>query len=189
MTDDRQLREDLSYVRSVLARTTGASSPATLYFLWAVIVFFGFAMLDFAPDETGFYWMIAGPVGGVLSGFLGWRAARALGQVSSRLGRDHGLHWVGLMIAILLVFPLVATGAIRVGESPRIILLIVAFAYWTAGVYLDGRLLWVAVVVAAGYLLTIFQREIPYLWTLTGAVLAASFVVCGIITAARVRRA
>ena len=93
------------------------------------------------------------------------------------------------MVAILLVIPLMAAGGVQAGEIPRIILLMVALAYWTAGVHLDGRLRWVAIVVAAAYLLTVFQRGIPFLWTLTGAVLGASFVVCGLIAATRVRRA
>ncbi len=187
MTDDRQLHEDLSYIRSALGRAEAAGNPAIIYFLWAAITFFGFAIIDYAPEKTGFYWMIAGPLGGILSAVLANKAGRARGQSSSREGQLHGLHWIGLMAAILLLIPLAVNQRIAMTELPRLILLLVALAYWTAGVHLDRRLLWIGLVVAGCYLFTVFQRGLPYLWTITAAVMAASFLACGIITAARDR--
>src|SRR5213593_929666 len=113
MTEDNRLRDDLSYVRSVVARANAGDSPAVIYFLWAAITSFGFALIDFAPERTGLYWMIAGPAGGVLSAFLGWRAGRALGQSSHREGRSHALHWTGMMVAIVLLAPLTVTGGVN----------------------------------------------------------------------------
>lgn len=188
MTDDKQLREDLSYVRSVLSRAEGASGPASVYFLWAAITFFGFAIIDYAPEKSGFYWMIAGPAGGILSGVLGWRAGRAIGQSSSHEGWVHWMHWTGFMAVVLLLIPLAAGRVIPTTELPRLILLLVALAYWTAGVHLDRGLLWVGLAVAGCYVFTLVQRGMPYLWTITAAVLAASFVVCGLVTAARERK-
>lgn len=188
MTDDNQMREDLSYVRSALDRASATGNPAIIYFLWAAISFFGFAIIDYAPDRTGFYWMIMGPLGGILSGVLGARAGRALGQDSRREGRLHGLHWVGMMVAILLLIPLLATRSVSVAELPRIILLVVALSYYLAGVHLDRRLLWVGAAVGGCYLLTVYQRDLPHLWTITAAALAASLVAAGIVAAARARR-
>lgn len=87
------------------------------------------------------------------------------------------------MIAILLLIPLMITGAIPATEIPRLILLLVGFAYWTAGAYLDRRMLWIGVAVAGCYLLTVFARDLPYLWTVTASVLAASLIGCGIVSA------
>jgi len=39
------------------------------------------------------------------------------------------------------------------------------------------------------YLLTVFVRDLPRLWTVTGAILAASLTVAGLFAAARTRRA
>src|SRR6185295_656983 len=181
----KQAHEDLRYIRAVLARAEPGANPATNYFLWAAITFFGYAILDFAPERAGFYWMIAGPLGGVLSGILGRRAARALGQASQREARAHFLHWTGMMAAILLLIPLSATGGVPATEIPRLILLLVGLAYWLAGVYLDRRMLWLAIAVAGCYLLTVFQRELPYLWTVSAGVLAASLIVCGVVAAMR----
>jgi hypothetical protein len=188
MTDEKQMREDLSYVRSALDRASAAGNPAIVYVLWAAISFFGFAIIDYAPERTSFYWMIMGPLGGVLSAVLGWRAGRALGQDSRREGRLHGLHWGGMMVAILLLIPLVTTRAVSVTELPRIILLLVALSYYLAGVHVDRRLLWVGAAVGGCYLFTVYQRDLPRLWTITAAALAASLVAAGIVAAARARR-
>lgn len=188
MIDEKNLHEDLSYVRTVLHRAEAGENPAAIYFLWAALSFVGFAMIDYAPGMTGFYWMIAGPAGGVLSAFLGYRAGRALGQTSRREGRLHGLHWSGLMGAILLLVPLVATGQLGPGEMPRLILLIVAFGYFLAGVHLDRRLLWVGLALGGCYLFTVFEADLPYLWTITAALLSASLVIAGIFALARARR-
>jgi hypothetical protein len=188
MTDERQLREDLSYVRSALARARAEGAPAVVYFLWAAIAFFGYAVIDFAPEKTGFYWMIAGPAGGVLSGLLGYRAARVLGQASFREGRIQLLHWTGLMVAILLLVPLMVTHGTNATELPRLILLLVALSYYTMGVHADRRMLWVSLAVAGCYLVAVFERGLPHLWTITAAVLSASLVAAGIFAAAQSRR-
>jgi hypothetical protein len=189
MTNDKQVRDDLSYVRSVVHRAEeGAGNPATIYFLWAIITFIGFAIIDFAPAATGPYWALAGPIGGVASGFLGYRSRRALGQSSVREGRIQTLHWCGLMFAILLLVPLSITHVITVDDFPRLTLLIVAFSYYTAGIHTDRRLVPVSFVLAACYLLTIFARGLPHLWTITAAILAASLVAAGLFAAARARR-
>jgi hypothetical protein len=60
MTDEKNLQKDLSYVRTVLDRAEAGENPAVIYFLWAAISFIGFAMIDYVPKLTGFYWMIAG---------------------------------------------------------------------------------------------------------------------------------
>jgi hypothetical protein len=140
------------------------------------------------PERTGFCWMIMGPLGGILSGVLGSRASRALGQDSRREGTLHGLHWVGMMVAILLLIPLITTRAVSVAELPRIILLLVALSYYLAGVHVDRRLLWVSAAVGGCYLLTVYERDLPRLWTITAAALAASLVAAGIVAAARARR-
>ena len=189
MSDDKQVHEDLSYVRSVLDKSQDRANPAGTYFLWAVISFFGYAIIDFAPEKTGVYWAIAGPVGGVLSAVIGLRAGRARGQQSKQEDRGDFLHWMGLFGAILLLLPLVATDVFPPYELPRVILLFVAFAYFLSGVHQDRKMIPVGLVVAGCYLLSVFGRGLPYLWTLVAAVLAGSLVAAGTLSSARARRA
>ncbi len=188
MKDESQVREDLSYVRLALQRADAtAGDPATIYFVWAAITFFGFAIIDFAPKSTGLYWLVAAPLGGVLSAVLGYRASKASGQSSSRNGWALAMHWGGLLVAVLLIVPLATTHVIVPADFPRLVLLVVAGSYYTAGIHLDRRLIPVGLVLAACYLLTVFVRDLPYLWTVTAAVVATSLAVLGLLAAARAR--
>ena len=188
MTDDRQVRDDLSYVRSVLRRGEGVDNPASIYFLWALLSFFGFAIIDYRPEATGFYWMIAGPLGGVASGILGTRASRRIGQMSEQDGKHEALHWGALMVAALLLIPLVSTNRLAPDDIPRIILLILALTYWSAGLRQDRRLMVLGAVMAGAYLFTIYGAGLSFLWTITGGILAASLGAAGTFAAARARR-
>jgi hypothetical protein len=189
MTDERQAHDDLSYVRSVLRRAEyTAEGPASIFFLWAVISFFGFAIIDVFPERTGPYWAIAGPLGGVLSGILGRRAGRRAGQPSRREGIVQAMHWIGLMFGILLMVPLVMTHVISTDDFPRLVLLVIAFSYYTAGVHVDRRMVPLSIVLVGCYLLSVFARELPHLWTVTGAIVAASLAIAGLYSAARERR-
>lgn len=182
------VHDDLRYVREVVDRAALAGNPAGMYFLWAVISFFGFSIIDVWPDRTGLYWMIAGPAGGVASAWLGRRAARARGQESHREGRIHALHWTGLWFSILLLVPLHFSQLIPIEAFPRLVLLLVAFAYFTFGVTMDRKMLWVGAIVAASYLSSIVLRDFRWVWTLTAAVLAVALAVAGLVAASGARR-
>ena len=188
MTEHDKAREDLRYVRSVLQRAEDdPHSPASIYFLWAVLSFFGYAIIDFAPEKTGLYWMVAGPLGGVLSAVLGYRAGRRSGRDMAGEGRREMLHWTALLVGVLLILPLVGTGVIDPPEIPRLVLLLLATSYFTAGVHLDRKMLPLGIVLAGCYLLTVLARQLPYLWTLTAAILAGSLVAAGLASAKRAR--
>ena len=188
MTDDKRVGADLDYVRTVIERAEGGESPASIYFLWAFISFFGYAIIDQAPDKTGAYWAVAGPLGGIVSGVLATRHARRAGQVSRGAGFLDFLHWMGFFAAILLLVPLVATDRLAPADIPRAVLLLVGYAYWTAGVHLDRRMLPVAAVVGGLYIFSIVWSELPYVWTITAVGLAGSLAVAGGLAAARARR-
>lgn len=189
MNEERNLNDDLHYVRGVVSRAEGESTnPASIYFLWAVLSFFGFAIIDYEPEKTGFYWMIAGPLGGILSGILGERAARRAGKMPGRGGWAEALHWIALFAGILLLIPLVMTGVLRSQDIPRLVLLLLAVAYFTSGIHLDRRMAPIGIVLALCYLLTVYARDLPYLWTISGAIVAGSLAAGGIVAALRARR-
>jgi hypothetical protein len=189
MTDERQVQEDLSYVRSVLQRADSrAGNPATIYFVWAAITFFGFAIIDFAPESTWIYWIVAAPLGGIVSAVLGHRAGRETGQPSRREGRLLAMHWGGVLVAMALIAPLALTRVIAPSDFPRVVLLVIALSYYTAGVHMDRRLIPVSLVLAGCYLLAVLVPALPYLWTVTSAILAASLAAAGVFAAARARR-
>jgi len=59
MADLDRLEKDLGFLRRAV---DGAAShaPASIYFLWAVLVLAGFVLVDLNENRVGQYWMIAG---------------------------------------------------------------------------------------------------------------------------------
>jgi hypothetical protein len=178
MADLDRVSSDLEFVRAAVKRgAVEAGSPGT-YFLWAAITLVGFALNDWRPQASGAYWMVAGPGGAVISYVLGGRWARRVGQASSEIGTLHAIHWAGFMAMILLLVPLVLTGQLTHAGLPRVILLLVALAYLTAGNYLDRRLRWLAFVVVGCYGLTFALDR--WAWTVSGVVLALCLAATGL---------
>ena len=188
MTKIDGVEEDLRYVRSVLDHADKAGSPAVIYYLWAVLSFVGMSLIDFKPEATGPFWALAGPLGGVASGYLGWKAGRRLGQSTRREGVLHTLHWTGMMFAIALLIPLQAAGGLSTAVLPKVILLIVAISYYTAGIYLDRRLFFIGMLTAGCYLATVFVRGWPWIWTFTGSILGLSLLTSGLLARGASRR-
>jgi len=179
MASPKQLTDDLEYLGALLRKSERGGSPFMIYALWAVLVLVGFSMVDFAPHRVGLYWFIAGPLGGVISAILGHRYGLTIGQLNREEGTRHGWHWLGFMLTILLAVPLGVTGAIPWPVLSRVFLLIIALAYFLAGVHLDRPLKWVGLLMMAGYVSLFF---IPaYGWTLVGILVSLSLVVSGLV--------
>ncbi|MFQ5512509.1 MAG: hypothetical protein ACE5EO_11745 [Candidatus Krumholzibacteriia bacterium] len=179
MSDLNHLESQLGYVRDAARKSERGNSAGSIYLLWAAICLVGFALVDFAPDRIALFWTVAGPLGGLASGILGYRFSVRRGQMRRDLGVRHGLHWAGMMVVIFLAVPLGVTGAAPWEALYRIILLILALAYFLAGVHLDRPLIWIALLMVAGYLSLFFVSA--YGWTLVGIVVAAGLAAASFI--------
>lgn len=175
MSGTTNVRDDLGYVRDVVRRSERNAFPAGIAYLWAAVGLVGFSLVDFAPGRVGLYWAIAAPVGFLLSAWMGARQARTAGQLSAREGRGQLLHWGGLMVAIFLLYPLIAQGALQGETIAQVILLFVALGYFLAGVHLIPALKWAALAMAIGYVVTITVDG--FAWTALGVLFAAGLVI------------
>jgi hypothetical protein len=172
-----QLRGDLHFVRAVVESADVAARPAMIYFMWAVIGLCGFALVDFRQTWVPSYWSIAGPAGFLASAYLGWRHARRTGQVAASAGRQL-LHWGGMLAAIFLAVLMPINGLLQWNGLGPAILLILALGYFQAGVHLDRSLLWIGLLMGAGYLFVMVVSA--YAWTVVGLVLAAALTIAGL---------
>lgn len=173
-----QLAGDLEFVREAVRRSEGGS-PRGIYFLWAALVLVGFPLVDLAPRWVGTYWTAAGPLGGVASAFLGWRAARRRGELRRREGVRQGLHWGGMLVAIFLSPLLVAKGLMSGEALSAVILLLLALGYFLAGVHLEPPLRWIGILLAAGYVLVLTLQR--YAWTVLGILVAVAMVAAALL--------
>lgn len=175
MAEIKQVEHDLGFVREIVQSSEIAGAPATIYLVWAAIVLVGFPLPDYAPRHVGIFWMIAGPVGWLLSAVLARRHARRRGQYDARVSLGHALHWGVMLVAIALCALLPTTGALTWEGLGPMVLLIVALAYILASIHLDRLLLWPGLMMAAGYAVLLFQQT--YTWTIVGILVAAGLVV------------
>lgn len=173
-----QLSSDIGYLKDLVDSSGKRSMPASIYLLWAFIVLAGFALIDLKPEWVGYFWMAAGPLGGLISGVLGKRAGIRKGQIDCSEGLKHGLHWGGMLAFIWLAVMLAVTGRINGSLLSQIILLIVAFGWWTAGVHFDRNFLWLSGVMAAGFLCSLYLQS--YVWTGTGLLMFTVLMIMGI---------
>ena len=178
MTELERLEDDLRFVRGALDASDRKAFPSAIYFLWAAAVLAGFLLVDFRPGWVGWYWLVAGPAGFLISLALGWRHARTSGQVSATDGRRELLHWGGMMLAIGLALLLPSRGGVAWESVNAVILLIVALGYFTAGVHGERAFLWLGALMAGGYLLVMLTSA--YAWTIVGVSLAVALVVAGL---------
>lgn len=169
------VRDDLGYVRDVVDRSERGAFPSAIAYLWAAIGLVGFSLIDFAPERVGLYWMIASPVGFVLSAWLGWRQARGVGQESAREGRRHMLHWGALLAAIFLLVPLMLKGTLTGEAIAQVVLLMVSLSYFLAGIHLVPALRWAALAMAIGYVVTVTIDA--FAWTALGVLFAVGLVI------------
>jgi hypothetical protein len=174
-----QTQSDVNFVREVIARSEDHRSPGTVLLLWAALILVGFPLVDFAPRYSGLFWMIAGPVGGVVSFVLGRRESLRSGLIR-KSGFRYTVHWLALMGAILLLLlsQLSRHGAFSDASLGQIILLIVALTYVLAGVHLDRPLLWAGLLMAVGYVVLLFVAT--YTWTIIGVVVSIGMVLSAV---------
>lgn len=176
MADLDRLEQDLGFLRRAV---DGAAprSPASIYFLWAVLVLAGFALVDLNENRVGLYWMIAGPAGGLISVYLGWRDQRHFGAMDLALGMRYVQHWGAMMAVIFLATLMPGRGLIAWDAFGPLVLLILAMSYFHAGLYLDAPLRWVGLLLVGGYVMVLSVDA--YAWTIVGALVAAALMVVG----------
>ena len=173
MTHDK-IESDIGYVKDLVAKSDNSTPLVSFYIIWAVILMVGFSLIDFAPQWVGLFWMIAGLAGGILSAFLAHKAEANKGQINREVGIKHALHWSGMAVIVLLVILL---GLHEVVNS-KVILLVVALGWWTAGVHFDRIFLWLGGIMMLGFLGTMFMDR--YAWTTMGVLLGIVLIVTAI---------
>ena len=177
MTDVEQLRSDLRFVRhAVDRRETPYRTPAPILITWGVYVLIGYALLDVRPAAAGWFFLVGGIVGGVLSMWFGRRAARREGVVDPAEGLRHALHWGSILLGAMAAIALaVARPELRGPVVGQVIALIVGVVYFLGGVHFDRRFLWLGLILMAGAVTISFVPR--YGWTALGALVGCGLIV------------
>lgn len=177
MSSIEQIQQDLQFVRQAVGDQTRTDHPPTaIYGVWATYVMVGYALIDFYPAASGWFFLIGGVAATLLSWLLGKRYAYALGEVDRPKARRRVGHFIGgIALAIIGSAALAAViPALRGSAGGQVIVVMIGLVYFLGGVHFDRNLLWLGpVLMAGGVLVGLVSR---YGWTALGAVIAAGLV-------------
>ncbi|WP_444883176.1 hypothetical protein [Microbulbifer sp. PSTR4-B] len=182
MTDMEKLKDSLDFVSDAVRSNQVENGIPSLYFLWGLLIFIGFALADLAPQLTVYYFLVASTAGGLFSWWLGERTARRTGINNSTFGRKYGWHWMVTGIGFLLILATMIAKPNAAG--PEQFLLLAGLSYSLAGIHLIRPLLYSGILMLASYLLIILLTP-PYAWVLSGLAIGCGLVWTGLVQRAR----
>ncbi len=148
MNEERAL-DDIRVIRRMMERTRQALGRESGWFgiLWGVIWLVGFlGSYVLSPERSGWLWMVLDILGGVVSAWLGMRIGCSKNGTRSALGlRFLGAFGALILFVVTLVF-LLNLSSLR--EVALVIVLTIALSYILSGLFSDGRLALVGVLIA-----------------------------------------
>ena len=178
MTTPDGAGSDLAYIRQIVESTGEVHVPA-IYLCWAATALAGFTLADFSLYPwVPIYWMIAGPLGFVVSWRLSSRANLKAGVVNRKLNAKWAYHWAAFGAAGLLGIALPMTGALTWAGYGSYWVLLLALAYMLAGVHQERRLFPVGAIMGIGFLVSLYFPHFG--WTAAGVLVAAALAVQGL---------
>ena len=100
----------------------------------------GIGITDFSPADSYKYWVAMVPIFCGACLILEWSRVRGKGFKWTAILRTQLLHWVGLLVAVRLVFEMLHKGRLDNENTGLVILLLLALSTFIAGIHLGWRL-------------------------------------------------
>jgi hypothetical protein len=124
--------------------------------------YIGIALTRVSPGASHLYWMIMIPVFGAISVLAQWQLVRADPEKWSALLRKQLFHWIGLWVAVHMTYMLLGVGLLNYESVGFVVLLLLAFAFFSQGVYVDWPFYIVGGFLAVSFLVAMYLTT--YLW-------------------------
>ena len=156
------LSEDAPTGKSLLQRLFGVYEIVLTSLIILSII--GIAITDFSPNTSHRYWFAMVPVFAVACLVLEWSRARYKGLKWYIILQTQILHWVGVLVAMRLIYMLLHAGRLDNENTGLIILLSLALATFLAGIHLGWRLCVLGIFLAVALVAATYLEE--YLWVL-----------------------
>lgn len=137
-----QLQSDLSYLKNVVRRKEGQTSHSiSIPLLWAAINLVGWSLYDFSITGANRFWMVAVPIGMLLSFALGYRHSRTHGELDPQLGKLNLWHWMTIPVAATALGFVLGPLNLPHPALLQCLLLVIGLVYLLGGVHLDRTFL------------------------------------------------
>jgi hypothetical protein len=161
--------------------TSGAIQKKTGFRLnkqeWIVILLIvlsiiGVGVTDFSPAVSHWYWLAMVFVFGLGCILIEWEQAKGEGQGKLVIIRKQLLQWVGLLLAVQLVYLLLHAGRLDNENTGLVILLLLALTVFVSGVHVQWRLCVVGVLLGLALIMATYLEEFIWLIMILMAVVA-----------------
>ena len=174
MTDsDADSRPGETGTRNRLQRRAGPDGAIMRLLVLLAIV--GVGITDFAPLFSHWYWLAMVVVTGIACVVMQWSRTREKGIGTAAILRGEALIWLGVLLAVNLVYFLLQSGRLDSENTGLVILLILALATFLAGLRLGWQLCLLAGLLGVALILATYLEE--FIWIFLMVVLAAAAAV------------
>jgi hypothetical protein len=142
--------------------------------LLSLMVMIGLFLANYSSEKAHYYWVAMFPLFGIACLAHELASGRAYEVALWRVVLRQGLHWLGPIIAVKILFLQHSRGAMSTDEVALAVILVLAVTCFLAGVHFDQSFYWVAAILVLG---AILGTEIEtYLWLVVILMLVAGAI-------------
>jgi len=160
--------------KSLLKRLFGIYEITLIVLILLSII--GIGITDFSPADSHRYWFAMVPVFAGACLILEWSRARGKGQKWTAIVGAQLLLWLGLLLAVRLVYLLLHTGRLDNENTGLIILLLLALTTFFAGIHLGWRLFIVGIFLGVALIGAAYLEEFVWIFLIIAIVVVAIFL-------------
>ena len=168
-TETNSLPEETD-IRHILKRYIGPDGMIMI--LLGLLALVGIGMTDFSPQLSHWYWLAMVLVTGIACVVMEWSRGREKGLTGMVIIKHEVVTWLGVLVAVNLVYFLLHSGRLDSENTGLVILLILALATFLAGLRLDWRLCILGVLLGGTLILAAYLEE--FLWIVLMVVVAVA---------------
>ena len=143
--------------------------------LLVLLATMGIGITDISPLSSHWYWLAMVVATGIACIVMEWSRARENGLSLTPVIGKEALRWLGVLVAVQLVYFLFQAGRLDSENTGLVILLILALATFLAGLRLGWRVCVPGVILAGGLIMATYLEE--FLWIVLAVVLASAAAV------------
>ena len=136
----------------------------------------GIGITDYSPAESHRYWFAMVPVFAGACLILEWSRARGKGQKWTTIVGTQLMLWLGLLLAVRLVYLLLHTGRLDNENTGLIILLLLALTTFFAGIHLGWRLIIVGIFLGVALIGATYLKEFVWIFLIIAIGVVAIFL-------------
>lgn len=138
----------------------------------------GMGITDFSPDSSHWYWFAMVPIFGVACVVIEWSRSREKGYKRLAYIRTQLFHWIGLLVAVQLVYVLLHSGRLNSENAGLVLILLLSLTTYLAGIHLGWHFCLLGVLLAIALAMAAYLEAL--IWLMLFAVIVAGIIVFSI---------